>query len=159
MTVQVRIPTQLRSFIGGADETQAAGDSVGQVIDDLSARYPAIRPRLLDEDGNLRRFVNIYVNDEDVRFLQGLETQVVPGGCISIIPAIAGGQDVAAFREDLVGEVLRGAFYRQDLLRRLRDLQLEPNFGVSRPAIINEAAHEIERLQEALDHLSRSHAR
>lgn len=94
MAIQIKIPTQLRPIVGGASETEAAGGTVAEVIDDLGARYPSILPRLLDEEGRLRRFVNLYVGDEDVRFLQGLVTPVEDGCCITIIPAIAGGEDV-----------------------------------------------------------------
>lgn len=88
---QVKIPTQLRSATGGASEVEAAGDTVGGVIGDLGDRYPGVLPRLLDEGGNLRRFVNLYLDDENVRFLQGLETPVPAGAKLTIVPAIAGG--------------------------------------------------------------------
>lgn len=91
MTVKVKIPTQLRSFTDGAPQVDADGDTVGQVVKDLDARYPGLGERLLDEGGSLRRFVNLYVGDEDVRFLDGLGTSVDPGATVSIIPAVAGG--------------------------------------------------------------------
>ncbi len=91
MSVQVRIPTQLRSVVGGASEVEAAGDTVAGVLGDLGRRYPDVLPRLLDDSGSLRRFVNLYVDDEDVRFLGGLDTPVQPGSSVTIIPAIAGG--------------------------------------------------------------------
>ena len=87
----VKVPTQLRSLTGGASEVEAAGDTVEQVIHDLEARHPGIGGRLLDDEGGLRRFLNVYVEDEDVRFLQGLETPVPETGRVSIIPAVAGG--------------------------------------------------------------------
>jgi molybdopterin converting factor small subunit len=86
----VRIPTPLRTLTGGADEVKGAGATVGAVILDLEARHPGIKDRLLDDKG-VRRFVNIYVGDEDIRFLDGLETALKQGDQISIIPAIAGG--------------------------------------------------------------------
>jgi molybdopterin converting factor small subunit len=86
----VRIPTPLRTLTGGADEVKAAGATVGAVIADLEGKYPGMRDRLLDEKG-VRRFVNVYVGDEDIRFLEGLETELKGGEQISIIPAIAGG--------------------------------------------------------------------
>jgi sulfur-carrier protein len=151
MTVEVRIPTQLRPLVGGGDRTEASGSSVRQIFDDLTRRYPDLATRLLDDEGQIRRFVNVYVNDEDVRFLQGLDTSIRPGGCISIIPAIAGGQDPAEFLRAVSCQINRGAPYRKDLVERLRRLEIQPGSRVSRPAIVNEAAHELERLQEAID--------
>ncbi len=88
--VTVRIPTPLRTLTGGADEVKAQGTTVAAVIDDLERRHPGVRDRLLDEKG-VRRFVNLYVGDEDIRFLDGLETALKGGEQISIVPAIAGG--------------------------------------------------------------------
>jgi molybdopterin converting factor small subunit len=90
METIVRIPAPLRPLTGGKDEVSAAGGTVGEVIDDLERRHPGVRDRLLDEKG-VRRFINIYVGEEDVRFLDGLKTALKPGDSISIIPAIAGG--------------------------------------------------------------------
>ena len=90
MAISVRVPTPLRRFTGGKDEVSAAGSTVGEVIEDLERRHPGIRERLLDDKG-VRRFVNIYVGEEDVRFLEGLKTALKPGDQISIVPAIAGG--------------------------------------------------------------------
>jgi molybdopterin synthase sulfur carrier subunit len=86
----VRIPTPLRTLTGGEDQVQAAGDTVKDVIETLEKNHPGIRERLLDEKG-VRRFVNIYVGDEDIRFLDGLATALKPSDEISIVPAIAGG--------------------------------------------------------------------
>jgi molybdopterin synthase sulfur carrier subunit len=90
METIVRIPTPLRTLTGGADEVTASGGTVGEVIEDLERRHPGIRDRLLDYKG-VRRFVNIYVGEEDVRFLDGLKTALKAGDQISIVPAIAGG--------------------------------------------------------------------
>lgn len=90
MTVEVRIPTILRPYTGGAKLVTASGDSLQAVISDLDAHYPGIGERLLDDSG-LRRFVNVYLNDEDVRFLAGLATVVADGDSITILPAVAGG--------------------------------------------------------------------
>jgi molybdopterin synthase sulfur carrier subunit len=87
----VRIPTQLRSLTHGADELAASGTTVTEVIGDLEARFPGLRARLLDDSGALRRFVNVYVDDEDVRFLDGMATRVASEGRVSIIAAVAGG--------------------------------------------------------------------
>ncbi len=90
MTVEVRIPTILRPYTGGEKLVTASGDSLQAVISDLDAHYPGIGERLLDDSG-LRRFVNVYLNDEDVRFLAGLATVVADGDSITILPAVAGG--------------------------------------------------------------------
>jgi molybdopterin synthase sulfur carrier subunit len=92
MSVNVRVPTILRTLTGGAAEVgvEDAG-TLAEVIDSLEAAHPGIRTRVLDDDGKLRRFVNVYVNDDDVRFAGGLETPTPDGASVSIIPAVAGG--------------------------------------------------------------------
>ena len=92
MAVPVRIPTPLRSVTKGAAEVQAAGDTVSAVIEDLERQFPGLRDRLIDEGGELRRFINIYVNEEDIRFLEGAKTTLKAGDSVSIVPAIAGGR-------------------------------------------------------------------
>ena len=91
MAVKVRIPTQLRTLTGGDNEVAVDGSTVGEVLKGLDAAYAGFGERLFDEDGKLRRFVNVFVADEDVRFLQGLDTTVTDGQTISIVPAVAGG--------------------------------------------------------------------
>jgi molybdopterin converting factor small subunit len=91
VSVQVRIPTQLRSLSGGASEVAVDGTTVAQVLKALDAAYPGFSDRLFDENGKLRRFVNVFVADEDIRYLQGLETTVAPASTVSIVPAVAGG--------------------------------------------------------------------
>lgn len=91
MGVKVKIPTQLRSLTDGSSEVEASGDTISAVIEDLERNHPGIKERILDESGSLRRFVNVYVGDEDVRFLQGIDSPVDEGGSVSIIPAVAGG--------------------------------------------------------------------
>ncbi|MEV0775691.1 ubiquitin-like small modifier protein 1 [Streptomyces sp. NPDC050433] len=91
MSVNVRIPTILRTYTDGKAEVPAEGATVSQVIESLEANHPGIAARVLDDQGKLRRFVNVYVNDDDVRFEQGLETATPDGAGISIIPAVAGG--------------------------------------------------------------------
>ncbi len=90
MPVEVSVPTILRSLTGGEKSVTASGDSLQAVIDDLDVNYPGIAGRLVDESG-LRRFVNVYLNDEDVRFLDGLSTPVADNDAITILPAVAGG--------------------------------------------------------------------
>lgn len=91
MSVTVKIPTQLRNLTGGSTEVEASGSTLAEVFEDLEARHPGIKERLVDDSGALRRFVNVYLGDEDIRFLEGLETEVAEGGSVSIIPAVAGG--------------------------------------------------------------------
>jgi molybdopterin converting factor small subunit len=89
--VLVRIPTILRSYTGGAAEVSAPEGTLREVIAGLDAAYPGIGGRLLDDSGKLRRFVNVYVGEEDVRFAQGLDTPLGAGSRVSVIPAVAGG--------------------------------------------------------------------
>jgi sulfur-carrier protein len=91
MTVSVRIPTILRTFTGGAAEVTATEGTLREVIAGLDAAYPGIAGRIVDDTGKLRRFVNVYVGEEDVRFAQGLDTPVPGGAHVSVIPAVAGG--------------------------------------------------------------------
>jgi molybdopterin synthase sulfur carrier subunit len=91
MSVTVRVPTQLRTLTGGAGEVPVEGSTVGEVLKALDATYPGFAGRLFDDDGGLRRFVNVFLADEDVRFLDGLGTAVTEGQTISIVPAVAGG--------------------------------------------------------------------
>ncbi|HYB90571.1 MAG TPA: ubiquitin-like small modifier protein 1 [Candidatus Binataceae bacterium] len=92
MQVKVRVPTPLRRFTAGVGEVPAEGASVKAVLDDLERRHPGMRERLLDDQGGLRRFVNIYLNGDDIRFLDELNSKVKDGDDISIVPAIAGGR-------------------------------------------------------------------
>jgi sulfur-carrier protein len=91
MSASVRIPTILRTYTGGESEVSADGETVAAVLDDLDSRYPGIKGRIVDEQGDLRRFVNVYVGNDDVRFLENLDTKTPEGTQISVIPAVAGG--------------------------------------------------------------------
>ena len=91
MSVSVRIPTTLRPLTGGQSEVSLEGSSVRYVITNLDGAHPGFADRLLDDDGNLRRFVNVFVADDDIRFLEGLDTPVPDGAEVAIIPAVAGG--------------------------------------------------------------------
>ena len=90
MAVEVRIPTVLRTFTGGAKAVQGNGDTLSAVIDDIESRNPGLKERLVEADG-LRRFVNVYVNDEDVRFAGGLNAPTSDGDVVVVLPAVAGG--------------------------------------------------------------------
>ncbi len=91
MLVTVKIPTQLRAATGGTTETQLEGETVQEVLNGLFDRYGELRERIADEDGSLRRFVNVYLSGEDIRFLEGLQTPVKDGAELTILPAVAGG--------------------------------------------------------------------
>jgi molybdopterin converting factor small subunit len=91
MSVSVRIPTILRTYTCGDSEVTAEGSTLGEVIDHLDASYPGIKGRILDEQGAIRRFVNVYVGNDDVRFLDSLDTKTPEGAQVSVIPAVAGG--------------------------------------------------------------------
>lgn len=91
MSVKIRVPTQLRTLTGGAGEVAVDGATVGEALKALDAAHPGFAERLFDDAGQLRRFVNVFVSDEDVRFLDGLATPVADGQTVSIVPAVAGG--------------------------------------------------------------------
>ena len=91
MSISVRVPTILRTYTGGESEVSASGDTLAEVLDDLEASYTGIKARILDDTGALRRFVNVYVGNEDVRFLDNLDTPTPDGSQVSVIPAVAGG--------------------------------------------------------------------
>lgn len=91
MPVTVRIPTQLRSLAGGAAEVSVDGGTVGEALHNLEAAHPGFGERLFDTGGTLRRFVNVFVAEEDIRFLDGVATPIAEGAVVSIVPAVAGG--------------------------------------------------------------------
>ena len=91
MSATIRIPTQLRSLSGGASEVSLEGATLGDLLKALDVAHPGFADRLFDDSGKLRRFVNVYVAEEDIRFLQGLETPIAEGATVSIVPAVAGG--------------------------------------------------------------------
>ena len=91
MPVEIRIPTPLRKLTHDEETVETSAETVGAAITDLEARYPGIQERLLDDEGQVRRFVNVYVNEEDIRFLKNQDTPLKDGDDVSIIPAIAGG--------------------------------------------------------------------
>ena len=91
MAIEVKIPTILRTYTGGAKSVEAAGGTLSALIDDLDVSHPGLKGRLITEDGGLHRFVNVYVNDEDVRFTGSLETALKDGDVVTVLPAVAGG--------------------------------------------------------------------
>jgi molybdopterin synthase sulfur carrier subunit len=97
MTVQVKIPTILRSYTGGEKSVPGEGANLSALLDDLETRHAGLRGRLITEDGSLHRFVNVYVNDEDVRFTGSLDTALADGDAVTILPAVAGGSKDSVF--------------------------------------------------------------
>ena len=91
MAVEVRLPTILRQHAGGQASVNGIGETVGEVLDDLVRQFPGLAGQVVTEDGALHRFVNVYVNDDDVRYLEGLDTKVSDDAVVSILPAVAGG--------------------------------------------------------------------
>ncbi|GAB2938631.1 MoaD/ThiS family protein [Streptomyces mayteni] len=91
MAIEVRIPTILRSYTDGEKAVQGAGATIAELFTDLDTSHPGIRARLVEDGGSLRRFVNVYLNDEDVRFLSGVDTELTDGDSVTILPAVAGG--------------------------------------------------------------------
>ena len=91
MAVKVKLPTQLRAAAGNATEAQVKGGTVGEALDDLYTQHAELRDRIADDGGGLRRFVNVYLGGEDIRFLEGLETPVPDGAELTVLPAVAGG--------------------------------------------------------------------
>jgi MoaD family protein len=92
MAIEARIPTILRSYTGGEKAVSGEGSTLQELFVDLDSRYQGLRARLVSDDGSLARFVNVYLNDEDVRFLGGVETPLSDGDVVTILPAVAGGQ-------------------------------------------------------------------
>jgi len=135
MEVHVRIPTPLKKLVGEQDTIKAKGRTVGEVIQWLTEAYPGLTERLRDEQGELRRFINIYVNDEDIRFIQNLETPVNEGDRISIIPAIAGGSSqkrrvTLTFPPKLIKEpIIYNISHRFKVVTNIRSANVSENVG------------------------------
>jgi sulfur-carrier protein len=91
MAIEVRVPTILRPYTNGQKAVSGAGDTIADLLADLDTSYPGIRARLITDDGSLHRFVNVYINDEDVRFLGALDAKIADGDTVTILPAVAGG--------------------------------------------------------------------
>jgi molybdopterin synthase sulfur carrier subunit len=109
MAIEVRVPTILRSYTGGAKVVEGSGDTLGALIDDLNTRHSGLKGRLLTDEGGLHRFVNVYVNDEDVRFLGALDAKLSDGDSVTILPAVAGGALGFAAAAALLGGVPSGS--------------------------------------------------
>ena len=122
MSVKVRIPTPLQKLTNNQGEVQCEAKNIDELLTGLESQYPGIKERLCDEGGKLRRFVNVYVNEEDIRFLQGQDTALKPGDDISIIPAIAGGAKTGKKRVTLV--------FPQNLIQEPVVFTMAKKFGV-----------------------------
>jgi len=135
MEVHVRIPTPLKKLAGERDVINARGKTVGEVLRWLTETYPGLKERLRDEQGQVRRFINIYVNDEDIRFIQNLETPLKEGDQISIIPAIAGGSYLRrrvtlTFPPKMIKEpVVYNIGHRFKLVTNIRSANVSENVG------------------------------
>ena len=135
MEVHVRIPTPLKKLAGERDVIKAEGETVGEVLQWLTEVYPGLKERLRDEQGAVRRFINIYVNDEDIRFHQNLETPVKEGDQVSIIPAIAGGSSpkrkvTLTFPPKLIKEpVIYNIGHQFKLVTNIRSANVSENVG------------------------------
>jgi MoaD family protein len=91
VSVQVKIPTVLRKHTDGQALLEASGKTIGQLVEDIAGRFPEFKAKVVGDDGKLHRFINVYANDEDIRYLEGLDTKVSDGDVVSILPAVAGG--------------------------------------------------------------------
>lgn len=135
MNVRVRIPTPLKKLAGEKDVLLASGNTVGEVIQWLTETYPGLKERLKDEQGEVRRFINIYLNDEDIRFIKNLETPVKEGDQISIIPAIAGGSSIRrrvtlTFPPERIQEpVIYNIGHRYKIVTNIRSANVTENVG------------------------------
>ncbi|MGQ9646813.1 MAG: ubiquitin-like small modifier protein 1 [Thermodesulfobacteriota bacterium] len=135
MEVRVRIPTPLKKLTGEQDVIRATGKTVGEVLQWLIETYPGLQERLRDERGELRRFINIYLNDEDIRFIQNLETPLKEGDQLSIIPAIAGGTDkrrrvTLTFPPKLIREpIIYNIGHRFKVVTNIRSANVSENVG------------------------------
>jgi len=156
MEVHVRIPTPLKKLAGEQDTIKANGRTVGEVIQWLTETYPGLQERLKDEQGGVRRFINIYLNDEDIRFIQNLETPVKDGDRLSIIPAIAGGSSqkrrvTLTFPPNLIKEpVIYNIGRRFKVVTNIRSANVSENVGW----VTLEIDGEEEEYSKAINYLS-----
>ncbi len=136
MAVKVRIPTPLRKLTNGQEEVKTEGANVGAVIDALEKDYPGMKERLCDETGKVRRFINLYLNDEDIRFLQNLETKLKEGDEVSIIPAIAGGAPIKkkvylTFPQKLIKEpIIYQIGHKFQVITNIRGASISDEIGI-----------------------------
>ena len=157
MEVHVRIPTPLKKLTGEQEIIKAEGRTVGEVIQWLTETYPGLKERLRDEHGEVRRFINIYVNNEDIRFIQNLETPLKDGDQLSIVPAIAGGsffkrRVTLTFPSQLIKEpVIYNIGHRFKVVTNIRSANVSENVGW----VTLEIDGEEEEYLKALDYLKK----
>lgn len=157
MEVRVRIPTPLKKLVNDQSIVKAEGKTVGEVLDWLTKNYPELKERLMDENGELRRFINIYLNDEDIRFLQNLSTPLNDGDQISIIPAIAGGSFIKrkvtlTFPPELIKEpVIYNIGHRFKVVTNIRTANVSEHAGW----VVLEIEGEEEEYRKAIDYLQK----
>ncbi len=157
MEVEVRIPTPLKKLVNDQNIIKANGNTVGEVLEWLTDNYPQLRERLRDENGELRRFINIYLNDEDIRFLQNLSTPLKDGDQISIIPAIAGGATIKrkvtlTFPPQLIKEpVIYNIGHQFKIVTNIRSANVSEDVGW----VTLEIDGEEEEYLKALDYLKK----
>ncbi len=136
MAVKVRIPTPLRKLTNGQEEVNAEAKNVGELIDALEKNYPGMKERLCDETGKVRRFINLYLNEEDIRFLQNLDTQLKDGDEVSIIPAIAGGAPIKkkiylTFPQKLIKEpIIYQIGHKFQVVTNIRGASISDEIGI-----------------------------
>jgi len=136
MAVKVRIPTPLRKLTNGQEEVSAEGKSIGELIDALEKASPGMKERLCDETGKVRRFINLYLNDEDIRFLKGLDTELKDGDEVSIIPAIAGGAPIKKkiymnFPQKLIKEpIIYQIGHKFNVVTNIRGASINDEIGI-----------------------------
>lgn len=136
MPVKVRIPTPLRKLTNGQEEVSVEAKTVGELIDALEKNYPGMKERLCDETGKVRRFINLYLNEEDIRFLQNLDTQLKDGDEVSIIPAIAGGAPIKkkvylTFPQKLIKEpIIYQIGHKFQVVTNIRGASISDEIGI-----------------------------
>jgi len=136
MSVKVRIPSPLRKITGGEAEVEAAGSNVDEVIKDLTAKFPDLKERICDDTGKVRRFINIYLNDEDIRFLDNDTTAVNQGDELSIVPAIAGGSETTrkvylTFIQNLIKEpLIYKVGHKYKVVTNIRSASITDEIGI-----------------------------
>jgi molybdopterin synthase sulfur carrier subunit len=136
MSILVRIPTPLRKLTGGEGEVRVEGKNIREAIDNLESNYKGIKERICDENGNIRRFVNIYLNDEDIRFLNNLDTEIKDGDSVSIVPAIAGGVSIKkkvylTYPQSLIKEpLIYRVSHKYNVITNIRSASVSDEIGL-----------------------------
>lgn len=155
MAVKVRIPTPLRKLTSGQEEVSVEGKDVAELINALEKAYPGMKERLCDETGKVRRFINLYLNEEDIRFLQGLDTSLKEGDEVSIIPAIAGGQAIKkkvylTFPQKLIKEpIIYQVGHKFQVVTNIRGASVNEEIGI----VALELEGEVSEIEKAIAYM------